>query len=144
MESSKIVFLLNDQVRAMACTYEEDGPGAMAKRTNFKTMDETIKAGDFVVVPTTTRHKMTVVKVVETDIDLDFDDPVKIDWIIDVLDLGPHKEMLAKEAEAINAANAAEKRRKREELRASMIANHGEMFKTLQLTTVPIDDKPAE
>jgi hypothetical protein len=64
------VFLINDSIRAVTCTYENDG-----KRVPFKTLDKTIAVDDIVVVPSGTRHGMTTCKVVEVDSDVDYDDP---------------------------------------------------------------------
>lgn len=73
MNYSTAVFLLNPQVRCIACTYEVDKDEKLAARVSFKSLDKEVTAGDLVLVPTGTRHGYTVVKVVETDIDSDFD-----------------------------------------------------------------------
>ena len=83
MNHSTAIFLINNDVRAIAVTYEKID---LAKDTTkmmkyqaaylsggrlpdgavvFKTMDTAIKVDDFVIVPTDTRHGMTVCKVVE-------------------------------------------------------------------------------
>lgn len=65
MDNSRIVFLINDQVRAVKAKYEDSGAAEM-----FKTFDATIQVGDLAVVQSTTRHMMTVVKVTEIDVDV--------------------------------------------------------------------------
>ena len=69
MNYSTAIFLINNHARALKVTYE-DG----ANPEIVKTLDQTIKLDDYVVVETDTRHKMTVVKVVETDVDFDLEE----------------------------------------------------------------------
>jgi len=133
MNYSTAVFLINNKVRAIKCTYEADDKAA--KRTLFKTMDETIRVGDFVIVPTDTRHNMTVCKVVEVDVDVNFEDPTKVDWIIGTVDRSNYEEVLAQEDTAIQKIKAAELRKKREDLRDSLLKNH-----MAEIETLPIAD----
>lgn len=131
MNYTTAVFLINDDVRAIACTYEE---GDKAARTIFKTFDKTIRAGDFVIIPTDTRHKMTVVKVVDTDVDIDFDSSVPVSWIIGKVDAEPYKSTLALEEEAVETIKAAEKKKKRDEMRSAVFSHREEMLNGLALT----------
>lgn len=137
MNYSTSVFLINNHVRAVLATYEE---GDSAKRTVFKTLDPDISEGDYVIVPTDTRHKMTVCKVVETDVDVDFDDPTPVGWIIGKVELTDHEKVLAQEAEAIKAIKSAELRQKREALRNAMFADHVETLKALPIAAINGDD----
>jgi len=68
VNNSTIVFLINDQVRAFKGTYDE---GQAAE--TFKTMDQTLAVNDLVLVQSSTRHLMTVVKVTEVDVEINFD-----------------------------------------------------------------------
>lgn len=130
MNYTTAVFLINKHVRAIMATYEaEDG----AKRTMFKTLDDSVKVGDFVTVPTDTRHKMTVVKVVECDVDVDFDSATQVQWVIGEVDRAAYERTLAEEAQAIQAIKSAETQRKRDELRKTMFANHVETLKALPI-----------
>ena len=130
MNYSTAVFLINKHVRAILCTYEAE---EKASRTMFKTLDDTIRVGDFVTVPTDTRHKMTVCKVVECDVDVDFDSGTQVAWIIGKVDRSAHERTLAEEAQAVQAIKSAETQRKREELRKSMMGNHVETLKALPI-----------
>lgn len=135
MNYSTSIFLINNQVRAIKATYDEGQTPEV-----FKTLDPSISEGDYVVVPTDTRHKMTVCQVVETDIDIDFDDPKPIKWIIDQIDASGHEKILAQEREAIKAIKSAELRQKREALRDAMFADHVETLKALPIAAI---DDPA-
>ncbi len=73
MNYSTAIFLINPKVRAIAAVYEPDTDNRKAPRTIFKTFDSTIEVGDYILVPTDTRHKMTVNKVVEVDVEPDLE-----------------------------------------------------------------------
>lgn len=130
MNYSTAVFLINKNTRAVRATYECD---TGAKRSLFKTFDQSIAIDDLVIVPTDTRHKFTVVKIVEIDVDLDFDTTENVQWIVGRVDLSNHATRLQQEQAAIAAIKSAELRRKREELSKAMFADHAESLKALPL-----------
>jgi len=125
MNYSTAIFLISDDVKCVKAIYEPLEDNSKAKSVPFKTF-ENLAVGDFVVVPTDTRHKMTVVKVVEVNVEPDLDDPTPIDWVICSADPGVHKALAANEAAMIEKIQSAEKRRKREELRESLRAAAGD------------------
>ena len=133
MNYSTAVFLINDKVRAIAVTYEA---GEAAPRTIFKTFDQSIKKDDYVLVPTDTRHKMTVCKVVDEAVEPDLEAPSKMDWIIGVVDRSDYERVLGQEQAAIDAMKSAEKNRKREELRKSLLADSEGAIKALPISHV--------
>lgn len=135
MNYSTAVFLMNEHVRCVLATYELDTDNPKAKRTSFKTLDASIRVGSYVVVPTDTRHGLTVVRVVETDVDVDFDAPEQLKWIVGLVDKIPYEETLRIEEEAISAVKSAEKRKKADELRKALILDR-EALKTLAISTV--------
>lgn len=141
MNYSKAVFLINNQARAVMATYED---GDTAPRTLFKTLDQNITEGDFVIVPTNTRHKMTVCKVIETDVDVDFDDTEQVMWIIGKVDLADFENIEAQEKEAVKAIKSAELRQKRESLREAMFADHVATLKSLPIASMNGEDEAAE
>ena len=106
MNYSTAIFLINKNVRAVMCNYEPDAPD---KKVMFKTLDMTLKVGDFVIVPTKTRHGMTVSKIVETDVDVDFDSAIPVCWVVAKVDAKDYEITLAQEAEAIQVIKSAEK-----------------------------------
>lgn len=135
MNNSMIVLLINDSARAIRAVYEDGKPA-----DTFKTLDQSIKVDDFVVVETATRHGMTVVKVTEIDIDVDFDSTVSVKWVIQKVDNDTFNNILEQEREALAAVNSAERRRKKEALRASLFADHQEKINALSLSHVIEDD----
>lgn len=134
MNNSTIVLLINDHARAIRATYEEGhSPGV------FKTLDQTIAKDDLVVAETGTRHGMTVVKVTEVDIDVDFDATADVKWIIQKVDKAAFDDLVAQEKDAIAAVHSAERRRKKEQLRESLFADHQDKISSLALSHVTED-----
>jgi len=133
MNYSTAVFLINKNVRAVQVTYEAT---ENASRETFKTLDKSIKVDDFVVVPTDTRHKMTVCKVVAVDVDVNFDSSAPMAWIIGVVDRGPWQVVMSQEGDAIAAIRAAEVNKKRDDLRKALLADHADQLKALPISVL--------
>lgn len=129
MNYSTAVFLINKQVRAVLATYEADD---RASKTMFKTLDPTIGVGDFIIVPTDTRHRMTVCKVTDVDATVDFDSSTPVAWVVGKIDRRMYEETIKQEENAIEAIKSAEYRRRRESLRDSLMAD-AEALKALPL-----------
>lgn len=123
MNKSTAVFLINDRVRAIKASYEADEPTRKAPTEIFKTFDHMIKVGDLINVVSNTRHNVTVCKVQEVDVELDIETTANIQWVIGKIDMTPHLQTLAMENDALAAIASAEKNRKREELRKSILAD---------------------
>ncbi len=137
MNYSTAIFLINSRARAIMCTYEvHDG----ASPYMLKTLDPSIKVDDYVIVPTDSRHKMTVVKVVEVDVDVDFDKAYDVKWILGVVDTEANKELIGQEQAAIKAIQSAELTKKRKELRDAMLADHVEEIKALPISDMNGDE----
>lgn len=141
MNYSTAVFLINKNVRAVLATYESEGT---ARKTTFKTLDETITVDDYIVVPTETRHQMTVCKVVETDVDVNFDDPTPVHWIISKIDRAQYDQTLKEEATAVQAIKSAELRKKRDDLRQALFADHVDTLKALPIAVINGDGDKAK
>ena len=124
MDNSKIVFLINDSVTAVRAQYEPDAAGASPKTYVFKSFDTGLKVDDYAIVQTNTRFGLTIVKIVEVNVDVDFDSPTELKWLLQRVDLTAFKLMLAQEADAVSAVQQAELRRKKAELRATMFKDH--------------------
>jgi hypothetical protein len=134
MEASKIVFLLNESVTAVRAIYEPDAPATQPKSYVFKSFDPQIKVGDLAIVETNTRFGYTVVKIIEVDVDVDLESPTELKWLIQRLDTTGHERMLKDEAAAVEAVNAAARRKKRAELRDMMFKDQAEMVSSLAIT----------
>jgi len=117
---STAVFLINDKTRAILATYEE---GDNAPRTMFKTFDQSIDVDDMIIVPTGTRHRMTVCKVVEVDVDVDFNSSVTVEWVIGTVDTTEYQEVVRREKDALKTIRSAEVRREREKLKEALLAD---------------------
>lgn len=133
MNYSTAVFLINNKVRALKATYQSDQNAA---RTTFKTLDPSIKVGDFIIVPTNTRHNMTVNKVMEVDVDVDFDSNDQMAWVIGKVDRSGFEKCLEQEAQAITAIKGAELKKKRDDLRETLLAKHMDEIKALPIAAM--------
>ncbi|MDX2318315.1 MAG: hypothetical protein QNK44_07920 [Hyphomicrobiaceae bacterium] len=140
MNYSRAIFLISDEVRAVEVTYESHEG---APRTVFKTLDQDIKVDDFVVVPTDSRHNMTVCKVMAVDIEPDLESEKDMKWIIGVVNRSDFEDISSQEGDAITKIKAAERRRKSDELRKTMLAGAEEDLKALPIYTAK-DDKTTE
>jgi len=122
MNYSTAVFLINKDVRAVACSYEigADGKGKQPFY-HFKSLDSTLAVGDYVVIPTDTRHNLTVARVEQLNVDVDLDAPHQLKWIVGRVDRGAYENVLAQEQQAIDVIKSAELRRKRDDLRKAVM-----------------------
>ena len=133
MNYTTAIFLISDRVRAIGVTYEvaENSP-----MTLFKTFDKDVKPDDYVVVPTGTRHGMTVCKVKAVDMDVDFESQTPMGWLIGRVSRADADEIERQEQAAIAQIKAAEKNKKRNELRESLLAVAGDGIKALPIYSV--------
>lgn len=133
MNYTTAVMLFNNDIRPIAVSYETDGKGNGVKPfTIFKTFDADIKAGDYVVVPTETRHGMTVCRVEGVDVEIDFDDKTPVNWIVGKISKEAYAQALDKETKLIEYMKKAENRKKREDIKKNvteMLNDKGEMEK---------------
>lgn len=134
MDNSTIVFLINDDARAIAVKYEESGVAMLGK-----TFDQTIKVDDLVVIESGTRYGMTVAKVVEVDLDINFDTTTAVKWIVQKVDKDAFANVQRQEQVAISTVQAAERRRKKEQLRSSLFADHQDRIMALELSKTDDD-----
>lgn len=136
MNYSTAVFLINNNVRAMKGIYEEGGNAG-----TFKTLDATIKKDDLVVVPSGTRHKMTIFKITEVDVDVDMDSPTNVDWVVGKVDQAGYDKLVAEEADAVSKIKSAEMRKKRSDLAENLLKDSIETIRALPIATM--GDTPA-
>ena len=142
MNYSTAILVMNDNVRCIKVTYETDTEHTKAPRELFKTFDKSLKENDYVVVPTTTRHNLTVCKVVEVDVDDWIDTGKEIGWIVGSVDVADATKIREQEEQAITAIKHAEKLKRRKELKASMNeALNGELenVKMLPIVTMGVE-----
>ncbi len=123
MNDDTALFILSEHAIAVRASYEPARPGISDTLELFKTLDDTIAVDDLCVVPSSTRHGFTTVKVAEVgfDIDLDTTEPVK--WIVCRVNLATYRENAGKEADAISKINAWQRRRELAKVRAEMLAD---------------------
>lgn len=116
MNYTTAVFLINDEVRAVKVSYEKDKENSKAPLYTYKTFEKDLKFGDYVVVPTTSRHGMTVCQVQEIDVKIDVETPTELKWIIAKFDNSQYKKILEWEADRITKIKEAQAMKKRKDL----------------------------
>lgn len=137
MNYSTAIFLISDKARAVMCSYEPVPEGQKPSTTLYKTFNADISVGDYVVVPTDSRHHMTVCRVEDVDVEPDFDTTKEVNWIIGVVNRADFDAIKSQEGDAIAKIKSAEKRRKREELRESLLADAEDDIKKLPIYSGP-------
>lgn len=138
MQNDKIVFLINDMARAVKLEYD---PADNERSWSLgKTLNQDLKVDDMVIVQSDTRHKMTVARVAEVDVDLDVESSEPIRWIFGSVDTTTRDTLLGQEAEALKTVQEAEKSRKRAALRKSLFDNAQEKMAALAIAHQSDDD----
>lgn len=130
MNLSQAVFLINDNVKAIKAIYDD----GKAEET-FKTLDASLKKDDLILVQTTTRHGMTVVKVTEVDVAIDFDSPTVLRWAVGKVNREKLDQLLSQEAAAVEVVRNAEVNQKKKAMRSLIFADHADEIAKLPLAT---------
>ncbi|MHB8283998.1 MAG: hypothetical protein ACYDD1_04910 [Caulobacteraceae bacterium] len=116
MNLSTAIFLVNKGVHSVRVSYDPDIPKHNNIDKLYKTLDETLKKGDYVVVPTSTRHGFTVCKIEEVDFVVNFDTTIQFEWIVGKVDKDAYDAIVAQEKIVLDRVAKAEENRKRKEL----------------------------
>lgn len=134
---SLAVFLINREVRGVMCAYDfEDDKHTKplhGKTYLFKTLDQSIQKGDLVVVPTSTRVGFTVVKVIDIDVEPDYNSDIDYKWVVSKLDTSTYDGLIKKEEAGKQAIREAEKLAARNELKEKLFQFNEEKLKALPL-----------
>lgn len=145
MNYSTAILLANPALGVITASYEQDENGKAMVGTvlPYKVPPGlTLNVGDYVVVPTNTRHKMTVCRVEEIDHELDVDYPKELAWVVDKVEQGRYLSIKAAEESAIQAVKSAEKRARREEM-AEKLKKDNPAFANLGQVGAPALAAPA-
>ena len=157
---STAVFLIDPTVRAIAVTYEEiDFKNNLSKQKGYKsdylaggslpagaqvmkTRDTEIKVGDFVIMPTGTRHQMTVCKVVAVDIPIGTDFSEEVQWVIATIDTAPFDALREWEAGVIDKIRESRARAAQQKLREEMLGSMGDVDLPALAFSPPVSTAP--
>jgi hypothetical protein len=122
---STAIFLVNDKVIALSAHYEPDAPDGRktAPREIFKTFDSSLKKGDLIVVPSTTRHQVTTCMVDEVGVQVDLDTTANVRWVIGKVDMTAYESVKDHENRLINKMKQAEAKHRQEDLRKKLLAS---------------------
>lgn len=128
MNYSTAIFLVRKDIRAVTVSYEVDTDGKGIKPfVAYKTPDPDLAVGAYVVIPTDTRHGMTVARVEEVDVDLDVDFTAQVKWLVGQVDRSFYDSLIEAENDVIAKIKSAEKRRRQEELAEKILADNPDL-----------------
>lgn len=122
MNYSTAVMLFNQDIRAVRVSYDpSDKVNGKPRDYLFKTLDPELIVGDYVNIPTETRHNITVGRVEEIDSEVDFDSELEIKWVISRVPMREHENILYDEQQWIAEMKKAQARKKKEDIKKSMV-----------------------
>lgn len=117
MNYSTAVMLINANIKAVRGQYEENGIIEI-----FKTLDQSLRKDDIVVVESGTRWKYTTVKILDVvNVTVDFDSDKIIKWVVQKVDIVTHAAIKEMEDKAIEVIKAGEMRKRREDIRKNTL-----------------------
>lgn len=142
---STLIFLYDKRVKAIKAAYlTDDDPQVVkaglkkAPETMFKTYED-FQVGDLIVVPSDTRHRMTVVKVTALNVqdEIEFDSSVQVPWVVSKVDVDGYNQNRSRDENARTAIRRAEKIKREDELkeRLTKAGIGGAMATAYQLTS---------
>lgn len=137
MNRTTAIFIMNDDVTAVAVSYEKEDKTrdeAPHKRYTFKTFLK-LEVDDIVVIPTSTRHGYTCAKVKEIAVRIDLDSTIEYKWIVQKVEIDSYIELLSNEEAVVDKMDNAALQRKRRELRHDL--NVDSELAGMKLVTAP-------
>lgn len=138
MNYSTAIFLVNPNVRAIKTSYEVDAQGNGVKPfVTYKSLDQSLLVGEYVAVPTDTRHKITVVRIEEIETDVDLESPTQLKWVIGPISTADYDAVVKTEAVAVERIKSAEARAKRDELAKKLLADNPDIQFLADLNEAP-------
>ncbi len=146
MNYNTLMFLVNKDLRAVLGIYDakEEKGQPIVKRIMFKTLDPDITVGDLVLVPTNTRHKMSVNEIVDVDVDVDIENGGHIPWLIGrSTDRAEYNRLVKWENDAIFRVKRGEKLKAQEALRETLLKDH-EFLKALPIVSLNGEAEPVK
>jgi hypothetical protein len=126
---SRQLFIYDETATCIAVEYEPDG-----NHVFMKTTDQSINVGDFVLIQTDTRHKLTVAKVKDVGITPDVESHTEIRWAYFKINKAAVDAILQDEAAKQAKIADAQRRAKRRQLAADLAAGDPELKEMMQVT----------
>ncbi len=133
MNLKTAIFIVNPSTRCIKVSYQ-DGNFQFAK-----TINPHIKVDDLVVIPTSTRHGFTVVKVVEVDVLFNLAGTGDMAWVHQIVDKDGYENLVEQEKKILETVQKADMRRERAQMAETLIKDGltPEDFAGLSLVTAP-------
>ncbi len=127
---SLAVFAVDNSVRGIIAVYN-DGDDA-SKGIFYKTFDQDIEVNDIVIVPAKSRLGFTTNKVVQVDVDPDFERTKEVKWIAGRADFTTYESNIAGEKALMEKLNEGDRARARESVAADLKATMGDDYKLIE------------
>lgn len=133
---STVLILLNQELlggalHTVRVSYDEN---VKNQHTIKKTFISDLKPGEFVTVQTGTRYNATVCKVVDVDVEVDFDSDTPIGWVFGRVDMAALEKLCAEEARILGVIRDAELKERREKLKAAVLSQLGGTLPQLEVS----------
>lgn len=143
MNLSTAVFLISDEVRAIGVTFDQGNHyRTEEKQYVYKTCDQSVCVGDYVIVPVGASDEYKVAIVRSVDADVNYKSDIQYKWVVSRLDLSEYISLKEREQLAIQEVKRIERRSKREQLRKDLVEFGGDEIanvKFLTASNVPND-----
>lgn len=121
MNLSASIMLVNKAVRPVRVEYDPDFFKNNSADAVFMTFDTAIAKDDLIIVPTHTRHKFTIVKVVDIDFAVDFQDTRPVwRWVGGRFDKAQYEAILEQEKKIKDRIAKSQENKMRKELAEAM------------------------
>ncbi len=149
MNYNTLAFLTSEDIQAVTCVFEDSYFNNINQKSNgkpktytYKTVIKDLKVDDLVIVECTGgsgNHGFAVVKVVELDSEIDFQDQsINYRWIVDKLDTSTLDNILHTEKLLIKQIKQQERKQKTDKMRDILgLTDNTELVK-FQITNVKI------
>lgn len=145
MHDSNRIFLASDTVRAVKGIFETDTNNQpTAKREYFKTFNTTLKVGDLVNVETSTRHGVSVIKIVEIDVDIDIESNEPTRWILGRVETAEYEKFKTMEGDMVSEMKKAELKAKRDDMREKVMGRHADILANSAIAQIGHDAVPVD
>lgn len=113
MNHSLNIFLISDDVLMVSARFDNSD-----KLYHFKSVIPDLKPGDSVVVEHF--HGFGLVKIVDPDVPVDFNQTHSYNWVITKVDFAAHEALKEREKALVDEVRRLEKANKRDQLRAAL------------------------
>ncbi len=138
LNKSLAPFLVDENVIGVIAAYEDHHKKEEGKF--YKSVGLDIKVGDLIIVPAKTRLGFTTNKVLEVNVQPDFEKTTTVQWVAGVCTSQHYDSLVASEDAMLVKVREAEQNQAKEELKVSLASVMGvEGMKMLEINPAPVE-----